>query len=349
MKRYVHFPKVEGQASRQAHADLPRGHLRARDQQGRLLRPGRASLSPPPAHRLGRLRGAAAPARLRLHEARRGRRTRPGARRSCCTSVGARALLALAGKHAARSRAMPTATSCCSCTQGRGDLFCDYGHLAFEAGDYVADPARHDVARRVRASRCARCSIEATNNSYRLPDKGLVGPARDLRRRRCSTRRASTRRSRPSRTRPSGASRSSGAAPSRPSPIPFNPLDAVGWHGDLSRGAHQRARPPPADEPSLSPAAVGAHHLRRATASWCARFVPRPFETDPGAIKVPFFHNNDDYDEVIFYHAGDFFSRDNIHPGMITLHPGGFTHGPHPEGAEERASRRRSPRPTNTR
>src|SRR3546814_9161109 len=46
-------------------------------------------------------------------------------------------------------------------------------------------------------------------------------------------------------------------------------------------------------------------------------FVPRPFETDPGAIKVPFFHNNDDFDEVIFYHAGDFFSRDHIHPGMV--------------------------------
>ena len=46
---------------------------------------------------------------------------------------------------------------------------------------------------------------------------------------------------------------------------------------------------------------------------------------------MPFFHNNDDYDEVIFYHAGDFFSRDNIHPGMMTFHPGGFTHGPHPK------------------
>ena len=55
------------------------------------------------------------------------------------------------------------------------------------------------------------------------------------------------------------------------------------------------------------------------------------FETDPGALKVPFFHNNDDYDEVIFYHAGDFFSRDNIHPGMVTFHPAGFTHGPHPK------------------
>jgi homogentisate 1,2-dioxygenase len=60
-------------------------------------------------------------------------------------------------------------------------------------------------------------------------------------------------------------------------------------------------------------------------------FAPRPFETDPGALKVPFFHNNDDYDEVIFYHRGEFFSRDNIHPGMITWHPVGFTHGPHPK------------------
>jgi homogentisate 1,2-dioxygenase len=62
--------------------------------------------------------------------------------------------------------------------------------------------------------------------------------------------------------------------------------------------------------------------------------VPRPFETDPGAIKVPFFHNNDDFDEVIFYHAGNFFSRDNIRPGMMTFHPSGFTHGPHPKALE---------------
>jgi len=62
--------------------------------------------------------------------------------------------------------------------------------------------------------------------------------------------------------------------------------------------------------------------------------VPRPFETDPGAIKVPFFHNNDDFDEVIFYHRGDFFSRDNIRPGMMTWHPCGFTHGPHPKALE---------------
>jgi homogentisate 1,2-dioxygenase len=37
---------------------------------------------------------------------------------------------------------------------------------------------------------------------------------------------------------------------------------------------------------------------------------------------------------VLFYHAGDFFSRDNIHAGMMTLHPCGFTHGPHPKALE---------------
>ena len=49
-------------------------------------------------------------------------------------------------------------------------------------------------------------------------------------------------------------------------------------------------------------------------------------------MKVPFFYNNDDYDEVLFYHAGDFFSRDNIEIGMMTFHPAGFTHGPHLKG-----------------
>ncbi len=34
---------------------------------------------------------------------------------------------------------------------------------------------------------------------------------------------------------------------------------------------------------------------------------------------------------MIFYHRGKFMSRDNIYPGMVTLHPCGFPHGPHPK------------------
>jgi homogentisate 1,2-dioxygenase len=48
---------------------------------------------------------------------------------------------------------------------------------------------------------------------------------------------------------------------------------------------------------------------------------------------------------VIFYHAGDFFSRDDIAPGMITWHPSGFTHGPHPKAL---ANRLAPPKPATT-
>jgi homogentisate 1,2-dioxygenase len=111
---------------------------------------------------------------------------------------------------------------------------------------------------------------------------------------------------------------------------PFNPLDVVGWHGELSvvRINVRDIRPLMSHRYHLPPS---AHTTFISNRFVVCTFAPRPFETDPGALKVPFFHNNDDYDEVLFYHAGDFFSRDNIHPGMMTLHPGGFTHGPHPK------------------
>jgi homogentisate 1,2-dioxygenase len=111
---------------------------------------------------------------------------------------------------------------------------------------------------------------------------------------------------------------------------PFNPLDAIGWHGDLSvaRLNVKDIRPVSSHRYHLPPS---VHTTFLADRFVVCTFTPRPFETDPGALKVPFFHNNDDYEEVLFYHAGNFFSRDNIHPGMMTLHPSGFTHGPHPK------------------
>jgi homogentisate 1,2-dioxygenase len=61
-------------------------------------------------------------------------------------------------------------------------------------------------------------------------------------------------------------------------------------------------------------------------------FVARPLEhTSEGVLKVPFYHSNIDYDEVLFYHQGNFFSRDNIDAGAITYHPQGIHHGPHPK------------------
>ena len=115
--------------------------------------------------------------------------------------------------------------------------------------------------------------------------------------------------------------------------ILFNPLDAIGWKGDLApvRVNWRDIRPVLSDRYHLPPS---AHTTFVANRFVVCTFAPRPFETDPGALKVPFYHNNDDYDEVLFYHQGEFFSRDNIHPGMITYHPVGFTHGPHPKAME---------------
>src|SRR5207245_838721 len=49
----------------------------------------------------------------------------------------------------------------------------------------------------------------------------------------------------------------------------------------------------------------------------------------------PFYHRNMDYDEVLFYHRGSFFSRAGIKSGMLTLHPQGIQHGPQPQAVEE--------------
>ena len=107
----------------------------------------------------------------------------------------------------------------------------------------------------------------------------------------------------------------------------------MGWHGDcLPVKLNWRdIREMLSDRYHLPPT---AHATFLSKAVVICTFAPRPIESDPGALKVPFFHNNDDFDETIFYHQGQFFSRDNIGPGMLTLHPAGFAHGPHPKAFE---------------
>jgi homogentisate 1,2-dioxygenase len=111
---------------------------------------------------------------------------------------------------------------------------------------------------------------------------------------------------------------------------PFHPLDVVGWKGDLTVFALNAAdlRPVSSYNYHLPPS---AHTTFQAGNAVICTFVPRPLETAPDALKVPFYHRNIDYDEVIFYHHGDFFSRAGITPGMVTWHPQGIHHGPHPK------------------
>lgn len=219
--------------------------------------------------------------------------------------------------------------------QGGGDLFCDYGHLHVNEGDYVLLP--RGVAWRLETtSPVAVLMIEATDDYFQLPDRGIAGRhaqfdlavletpkinavfiaqqgeyetvVRIKRRNQLTT-----------------------------VTFPFNPLDAVGWHGDaLPVKLNWRdIREMLSDRYHLPPT---AHATFLSKTVVVCTFAPRPIESDPGALKVPFFHNNVEYDEFIFYHQGQFFSRDNIKPGMATLHPAGFAHGPHPKAFEQGAS-----------
>jgi homogentisate 1,2-dioxygenase len=117
---------------------------------------------------------------------------------------------------------------------------------------------------------------------------------------------------------------------------PHHPFDVVGWDGALYPWAlsihdfepivgsiHQ---PPPVHQTFEGPNFV------------VCSFVPRLFDFHPDAVKIPYFHSNVDSDEVIFYSQGNFMSRQGSGVGQrsITLHPGGFVHGPQP-GSYERS------------
>jgi len=220
--------------------------------------------------------------------------------------------------------------------QGAGDLFCDYGHLSYGAGDYLYLP-RGTMWRLRPSEPTAVLMIQATNTHFGLPDKGLLGghalfdpamletPAIDEAFKAHQAEAGEYRVEIKKRGEVSCVT------------YPYNPLDAVGWHGDLA--------PVRLNVKDLRPVSSHRYHLPPSvhTTFLSDRFVvctfaPRPFETDPGALKVPFFHNNDDFDEVLFYHAGDFFSRDHIEAGMMTFHPSGFTHGPHPKALKNMLS-----------
>ena len=111
---------------------------------------------------------------------------------------------------------------------------------------------------------------------------------------------------------------------------PFNPMDVVGWKGDLTvwKINMRDIRPIMSHRAHLPPS---AHTTFVTEGAVVCSFLPRPLEQDEDALRVPFYHRNTDYDEFIFYHDGDFFSRDNIKAGMATLHPRGIHHGPHPK------------------
>ncbi len=330
MKRYIGFPRVEGKASRQAHCDLPPGTYEREMSKEGFFGPAAFFHHRHPPTGWSSFEGPLRPhafdlTRLDVIAA------SPWAADEVLHNAHCRIRFwRVAGRmdHLVRNG---DGDELLFVHRGRGELFCDFGRLAFETGDYIVLP-RGTMWRLDCAEPVAALLIEATNASYMLPDKGLVGPhaifdPAMLEAPRIDDAFRAQQDEKPWRVAIKRHNRVSTAT------FPYNPLDAVGWHGDLSvcRVNVRDIRPLMSHRYHLPPS---AHTTFLGNRFVVCTFAPRPFETDPGSLKIPFFHNNDDYDEVIFYHAGDFFSRDNIHPGMVTLHPGGFTHGPHPKALE---------------
>jgi homogentisate 1,2-dioxygenase len=329
MKRYIPVSHVEGTASRQAHADLPQGTYEREISKEGFFGPAAHLYHRHPPTGWVDFEGP-----LRPHAfdfAKLPEQAQPAPWEAPETlgnsAVKVRFWRSAAGRmdHLARNA---DGDDLLFIHRGAGEFFCDFGHLSFGAGDYLLIP-RGTMWRMEASEALAVLAIEATNASYTLPEKGLVGPHAIFDPAMLDVPRMNEKfRAQQKDERWQVRVKRHNAVSTIT--YPFNPLDAVGWHGDLAvaRLNVKDIRPLSSHRYHLPPS---AHTTFVGNRFVVCTFVPRPFETDPGALKVPFFHNNDDFDEVIFYHAGNFFSRDNIHPGMVTLHPAGFTHGPHPK------------------
>jgi len=219
------------------------------------------------------------------------------------------------------------------CHQGTGKVLTEYGLLEFRKGSYINIPKciTHTF---YFEDDCAFLVIESMTSSYREPDRGMVGknafydpasfgkPDLDqlhafMKQKNVDVREIQVKRW------------------DQITKFSYdeNVYDTVGWKGDFFPFTLHvdNLMPLTSARVHLPPS---AHTTFVAQGFVVCTFLPRPLEQDPDALKVPFYHQNIDYDEVLFYHDGNFFSRDNLHAGMISLHPAGFPHGPHPKAVK---------------
>ncbi|WP_435769099.1 homogentisate 1,2-dioxygenase [Nocardioides sp. SYSU DS0651] len=118
--------------------------------------------------------------------------------------------------------------------------------------------------------------------------------------------------------------------------LPHHPFDVVGWDGCLYPYAFNIADFEPITGRVHQPPPV--HQVFEGHNFVICNFVPRKVDYHPLSIPVPYYHSNVDSDEVMFYCGGDYEARkgSGIGQGSISLHPGGYPHGPQP-GAYEKS------------
>jgi homogentisate 1,2-dioxygenase len=112
-----------------------------------------------------------------------------------------------------------------------------------------------------------------------------------------------------------------------------HPFDAVGWDGYLYPFAFSIHNYEPITGRVHMPPPI--HQTFEGRGYVICSFVPRMYDYHPQSIPAPYNHSNVDSDEILYYVDGDFMSRKHVERGMITLHPKGIPHGPHPGTVEK--------------
>ena len=113
-----------------------------------------------------------------------------------------------------------------------------------------------------------------------------------------------------------------------------HPFDVVGWDGCLYPYTFNVSDYEPITGRIHQPPPV--HQVFEGINFVVCNFVPRKVDYHPLSVPVPYYHSNVDSDEVMFYCGGDYEARkgSGIGLGSISLHPGGYAHGPQPAAIE---------------
>ena len=112
-----------------------------------------------------------------------------------------------------------------------------------------------------------------------------------------------------------------------------HPFDAIGWDGyQYPYGFSIHNYEPITGRLHMPPP---IHQTFEGHNFVICSFVPRLYDYHPLSIPAPYNHSNVDSDEILYYVDGDFMSRKHVERGMISLHPKGIPHGPHPGSVEK--------------
>jgi homogentisate 1,2-dioxygenase len=113
-----------------------------------------------------------------------------------------------------------------------------------------------------------------------------------------------------------------------------HPFDVVGWDGCLYPYTFNLEDYMPITGKIHQPPPV--HQVFEGWNFVICNFLPRKVDYHPLSIPVPYYHSNVDSDEVMFYVGGDYEARkgSGIGLGSISVHPGGYAHGPQPSAIE---------------